>query len=70
MKHPVVGFSLPSEPKVNVLSGEETAKAPSGKLNSPFPIECDLKNPWGSVAICLRPECPQGQSHFLFAFDI
>lgn len=61
------GFSWSSEPKVNVLSvmqREETAKAPAGKLNSPFPIECDLKNPWGSVAICLRPACPQGQSHF------
>lgn len=40
-------------------------KAPCGKLNSPFPIECDLKNPWGSVAICLRPTCPQGQRHFI-----
>lgn len=50
-------FIWPIQHKVKCLFSEArrgNGKAPCGKLNSPFPIECALENPWGSVAICLR----------------
>lgn len=57
IQHPVNIFVRPTKPESGCLFNDAqrgNGKAPCGKLNSPFPIECALENPWGSVAICLR----------------